>query len=129
MIGRDDSHAISTGIAEDCEAYLSGTYLDRILRRRATVPTWAWLNPLAHRDLPALAELAATMPGDGPVWSMANAVAWLAREIVGQVGDDAAALHRLQHDVLIGLESDLAAHGDAAPTPQAFVQIVMAALG
>jgi len=38
----------SRAMANDCEAFLEGTLAERMERRGDLLPTWVWLNLLAH---------------------------------------------------------------------------------
>lgn len=102
------------GPAADCEAFLAGTYLELLVDRNLPIPTWAWLNVLAHGTMARLVDVARDieLPGDPrPRWSAARA--FLAGEVVDLVVDDQARLGALQSAVLWPWELDVAARCDA----------------
>jgi len=55
-------------VADECEAFLTGHSAERAVQWGRAVPTWAWINLLAHARAQDLAGLAggAPLPGTGP---------------------------------------------------------------
>jgi hypothetical protein len=97
----------SSELADECEAFLEGRYARWSLYHQRVTPAWAWLNQAAHGPWATLLEEATRAPSpvlpDG--WGAASHDIALA--VVGAAADPAE-LGRLQHDVLVPLELDLA---------------------
>jgi hypothetical protein len=110
---------------EECEAFLVGAYPAWLERHGLDVPSWAWLNPLAHGSSDELTALAAhhhPEPGGGGAgWP--EVVAALAAELLND--DDPAGRQR---DALVRLELQLAADHTPIVTPDDLYQAARAAL-
>lgn len=88
------------------------------------IPSWAWLNRLAHRTSDELIALGARRVRRRDGWERAQRL--FVREIMVLAGGD---LEGLQKSVLMPLELRLAEHGGcAAPTPQQFAARVLMAI-
>lgn len=92
------------------DAYLGGAYAEWLAARGDAVPSWAWVNPIAHGTVEQLQGLSSTkapadLRGDASLWEVLTG--FLANEVLARVGDDAQ-LAALQHDVLVPLELRLA---------------------
>ena len=107
-------------LAREAEAFLSGSSAELFLARGRDVPTWAYVNQVAHADPDLLYELAAwepalgtgpTSPSEGWVGSLSwrGAVALLANEVLQLGRCDPRAVRRIQRDRLLPLESVLMA--------------------
>ncbi len=98
-------------VAAECGAFLEGRFAQLLEARRRTVPSWAWLNQVAHGDLEQLRDLAGNVrPArqlGQPAWEWPQAVADIAAELLWLVGDDPPALRQLQLEALVPLELEL----------------------
>ena len=118
------------GVADECEAFISGSYAEFLAERGGDVPTWAVLNVLAHTDLDRLR----TRAESGLVAELDQRQGWvtasrlLRRELVELVGEDEGLLANLQRTVLIPLELQLARESDTELEPRAVVVSTRAAL-
>jgi hypothetical protein len=101
-------------LVTETEAFLSGGYADHLTRTGLVVPTWAWLNGIAHGDLQTLAD--SSGPSIGKPWLFIaqrpedfwwDAQRLLATELLKFVGNDATMLVRVQCSVLVPLEFEL----------------------
>lgn len=118
-------------LTSDAEAFLSGRLAERLAGgAAASVPAWAWTNLLAHGTRADLRAAASRVPA-GPVhgeerWRQARA--YLAAEVLGQAGAYGS-LARLQRDVLVPLELELATRAEVvAWWPAQWVAAVQRAL-
>ena len=93
-----------TALAEECQAFLDGTYAELAYASDAPVPVWAWMNLLAHGTEAELRDAARAL-GEGDSWHQARA--FLAGEVLEAIGPPHLTLVQLQHDVLVPLELDL----------------------
>jgi hypothetical protein len=107
-------------LAREVEAFLSGSSGQWFIARGREVPTWAYVNQVAHGDPGHLWQLAAWDPVRGAgrtrhagrqVQSLSwrEAVAVLASEILQLGGRDPGSIRRIQFDRLFPLESALMA--------------------
>ncbi len=111
-------------LARECELFLAGRYLERLLAMRRPVPAWAWFNRLAHGSLEDLAALRAEAADRSLPSEWTQAVAFLAGEIQQRADNDPDRLHALQRDVLIPMELRLAADWFVPLKPSHFVRLV-----
>ena len=116
-------------LVAECEAYLAGHYAQYLREAKRLIPTWAWLNVLAHGSEDDVAALAAGEPcrrgsTDAPVWQ--QAVAFLAQEVLNQVAARGRPLADLQRSTLVPLEFELAER--PALSPATFVASVLGVL-
>jgi hypothetical protein len=112
-------------LVEECEAFLVGAYPACLARHGVDIPSWAWLNPLAHGSSDELTALAAHQDGEpggeGSGWP--EVVAALATELLS--GDGPCSRQR---GALVPLELQLAADHTPIATPDDLYQAVRAAL-
>lgn len=121
-------------LADDCEAFLAGRYVERLAASWRAIPEWAWLNSVAHGTVDELREVAAgsrwvgsASLGGTRVWC--EATAYLAGELLAHTGDDPHALSRIQASALVPLELELASQGhDRRATAAQLVAIALASL-
>lgn len=102
-------------LSADCEAFLSGRLAERFGAGVTSVPAWSWTNLLAHgteEDLRAEHEcLSAPAPDLGERrWRRARA--YLAGKVLEEARSSGS-LARLQREVLVPLELDLARSSEA----------------
>jgi hypothetical protein len=110
-------------VGSECDLFLAGRYGEHLRCAGRPVPSWAWVNRLAHVSM---SELRAIADGssDGsapPAW--ARTARFLAAEILQRVDNDDE-LKALQRDVLVPLELDLAEQWFAAVAPGEVAQRV-----
>ena len=119
-------------VADECQMFLAGTYRDHFVLRGLEVPSWAWLNAVAHASVTDLAALEA---GEGESREVGTAGEWqramsqLACGVLDRAGDELDALSKIQQETLIPLELTLlrtAARPDL--TAAQLVALVTAAL-
>ena len=108
--GTDHPDDEAGDLAEECDAFLAGAYVDLLERRARPVPAWAWLNRLAHADEASLARLGdadldAHRTGTGG-WRTAQR--WLAAVIVDLAGTYPGGVRQIQSEALVPLELALA---------------------
>jgi hypothetical protein len=91
-------------LADDCEAFLAGTLAERMERRGEFLPTWVWLNLLAHGSPEQLRACRSTGGRRGSTsrdWRHARY--YLAMEILS-AADRHGSLEGLQRSILQPLE-------------------------
>ena len=124
-----------TRLAREIEAFLSGSSGEWFVARGREVPTWAYVNRVAHADPDVLWRLAAWHPGrnvrptsptreperhlDGLGWG--GAVAVLAGEVLELGGSDPCAIRQIQLDRLFPLESALMSRTARPISPEQLV--------
>jgi hypothetical protein len=105
---RSDPYAVA--LVEECEAFLSGTYVELCEARGEPVPVWAWMNLLAHGTEDQLRHAMTQHPSAG-LWRHARGF------VVGELLDRVDAQHRslpeFQAGVLVPLELEVLACADA----------------
>ena len=115
-------------LAREAEAFLGGSSAELFLGQGREVPTWAYVNQVAHGDPNLLWQLAAweggaTRPPGGRVGTLSwrGAVAVLASEILALGGGDPGSIRRIQLDRLLPLESVLMAPMARPVSPEQLV--------
>lgn len=112
-------------LVEECEAFLVGAYPAWLARHGVDIPTWVWLNPLAHASTDELTSLAAHQHrepgGEGASWP--DVVAALAAELLDS--EDPAGRQR---GALVPLELQLAADNTPIASPDDLYRAVHATL-
>jgi hypothetical protein len=114
------------------EAFLSGSSAELFLARGREVPTWAYVNQVAHAEPDLLWQLAAwepvwearaARPPGGPAGTLSwrGAVAVLANEILRLGGSDPTSIRTIQLDRLLPLESVLMAPMARPVSPEQLV--------
>lgn len=116
-------------VVSESEALLSGSYVEYLKRRGQQVPSWAWINLLAHGSEDALRT--ATRLRRAPIVDMN--VWWRARRyLAGEVlaaADRAGSLESLQSTVLVPLELALmCARPVGRPRPGTWAASVLGAI-
>jgi hypothetical protein len=110
----------SSGIAQECEAFLAGTFIDVMHEGRRLPPVWTWLNDAAHGSTERLQGIAAgEAGGDVEVTTRAT----IARAVLCAGAD--RDLLELQRSSLIPLELRIAG---TELTPRRLVELVGRAL-
>ena len=112
------------------DAYLGGTYVDWLAAAGQAIPTWAWLNRIAHASLDQLRSLAdadapADLHNDAALWRVLTG--FLANEVLARVADETQ-LEALQRDALVPLELRLAERWWAPFAPVDVATAVLVAL-
>lgn len=99
-----EMEVVTAGVADACQAYLSGSYRQLLEESGQAVPAWAWINRLAHGDRSSI-EALAVAPDDG---TPAALVASVARMLLVVSGRRGRSLVSVQQQRLIPLEERLA---------------------
>jgi hypothetical protein len=115
-------HPAPDGVADECEAFLAGRYVELTRAMGWRVPAWAWLNDLAHGSPRVVRRLAAGRRSRGRRSRWTAIVDELAATVVPPGADDAAVAD-LQRDVLVPLELAVAESGEPA-TPADLAAVV-----
>ncbi len=109
---KDGVGRFSSGLSEECQTFLDGTYLLYLAANDKPVPGWVWINRLAHAepyDIEALADgtdsSMKALPGRAQ-WH--GAVSFLATELLGVASAAHATVEQIQREVLVPLELQLA---------------------
>jgi len=118
-------------LVAECEEFLFGRYAQYLRDESRPVPTWAWLNVLAHGNEEDIAALAASEPprrsSPDTVWQ--EALAFLAQELMNEATRRGLPLASLQRSTLVPLELELAGRwGPVCVQPVEFVSSVLTAL-
>ena len=95
----------SESLIEECEAFLTGHLGENTDGSGRRSSPSSWLNALAHADLQELQRLAQSGQGDqgsGDLW--AQAISFLAAEILWAGADDGGAVRRIQVDLIVPIE-------------------------
>ena len=88
-------------LGDECDAYLTGRYLEYARRHGLTLSGWMWLNEIAHGSPDTLASAASR--GGRPGWDGTTAV--LARALAAATAS--TEVGSIQRTVLIPLELEL----------------------
>jgi hypothetical protein len=102
------------GIAAECEAFLAGTSARLLDRHERPVPSWAWVNVLAHADHGRMVQLASGVRDDWRTSRTRDAAALLealAASLLAECSARAVPLRQLQRRRLVPLELRLAESG------------------
>lgn len=108
-------------VADECQAFLAGAYVDARHADGCSAPIWSWMNEAAHADAAHLTALS-TVPIDDVDVELRTRVL-LARAVVSAARTQPLA--DLQRDVLVPLE--LTVMG-TDPTPRRLIELVARAL-
>lgn len=118
-------------LAREVESFLSGSSAEWFVGQGREVPTWAYVNQVAHTEPDLLWQLAAwepaleagapRPPGRSGNLSWWGAVAVLANEILEVGGSDPATIRRIQLERLLPLESALMAPMARPVSPEQLV--------
>ena len=94
-----------SGLGDECEAFLAGEWVDHLEAEGLPVPSWAWLNRVAHApeaDLRAMTRLPAWSHTEMDEWSRLRAcVAATVLDRAKQMSTTPAEMQRL---VLVPIE-------------------------
>lgn len=125
-------------IAEECEAFLSGSFADLQGSRHQPVEAWAWVNRVAHAEPEELRVLAsrpamwrggALRKGGFRTRRWRRAVSDMASDLLSIAEGKPRMIKRLQGRALVPLELELAARGKRYPvTPELLVAKARGAL-
>jgi hypothetical protein len=118
-------------LVAECEEFLFGRYAQYLRGQNRAVPTWAWLNLLAHgneQDITTLAVSGSPRPSSSDiVWQ--EALAFLAQELMSEATRRGLPLVSLQRSTLVPLELEFAGRrGPVDAQPVEFVSSVLRAL-
>lgn len=91
-------------LAEECEAFAAGAYLQRHVPRKERVLPWMWLNTLAHGSR---ADIAALGEARGAFSRTPSAAQFLAGEALRVIDRQGLNLGWLQHTFLVPLEIEI----------------------
>jgi hypothetical protein len=100
----------AAALVEECEAFLSGTYVELCEARGEPVPVWAWMNLLAHGTEDQLRAAMIQHPSAGR-WRHARG--FLAGELLDRVDAAQLLLPEFQAGVLVPLELEMLECADA----------------
>lgn len=109
---RSEARQDSDDLCSEAEAVVRGTYAQHLESLGRTVPSWAWINALAHGsegELSALAgagDLSGRRGSGGAEWG--GAVSFLAADLSTLASLGNRGVTALQREVLVPLELDLA---------------------
>ena len=112
---RKDSAPGDIGV--ECEAFLQGSYVEYLVSLDRAIPSWAWLNTLAHGTAPEIAALARGTSasnervGRGTEWY--PVVAFLANEALLVARTSGYSITEIQEAVLADIELGLAREAGA----------------
>jgi hypothetical protein len=107
MARRDRDAPFARELVEECEAFLEGRLVERLVDIGAPVPAWAWTNLLAHGTPEQLADppIHGRRPGCA-LWAWSQGRALLAAEVLDRAAASGT-LRTLQREVLVPLELEL----------------------
>lgn len=118
----------TTGIADECAAFLAGNYLDYVRSTGRPVPAWAYLNRLAHGDADEIERLGTRTPRSRDRTGWTDAIVFMASELVTVSRVSGVELAVLQAEVLQPIELHLAARPWTYVSPNCLADRVRAAL-
>lgn len=88
-------------LVAECEAFLNGCYLSRCAGERGRLPTWVWLNTLAHGNR---ADIEALAGGEAGLWDDIGSAQYFARQLLDIADMHSLNLKSLQRELLVPLE-------------------------
>jgi hypothetical protein len=115
------------GLGDECEAFLAGEWAEYRRARRQDVPTWAWLNRVAHAPAHGLV-LAIRVPASARqtdewtrLWTC------VVEALFRQADENGMTVAELQRATLVPIELTLFANdGLPQPNPELLVRILSA---
>ena len=117
------------GVGDECEAWLAGEWAEYRTARGQGVPSWAWLNRVAHCPEQAL-RLMTRMPA----WTYRNDE-WfrlrgcVAESLLKQAAEKRVSVDELQRSVLVPIECEMFGHDNPGRPANAQLMLrVLAAL-
>lgn len=128
--GREAEALQDAGLAEECEAFLAGHWVDYLAAQGTPIPTWGWVNHPAHATEDELRDTARALEPPrrhADPWSQATS--FLALELLDVAAERAVDVSELQRSCLVPLELDLFADPTACRlNPGQLAARVMSAL-
>jgi len=115
MMGRRPSRP-AIDRAEEAVAYQEGRYADFLVLHDRPVPSWAWVNAVTHGNALLIASLA--LAESSPLGTPEPLSYWyearkaMAEELMRVVTESRRPVEDIQHEVLLGVELELAATSD-----------------
>ena len=101
-------------VTDECEFFLTGRYLDHLLDVGDEVPSWVWINPVAHGSPDRLAEIAALGPGPSTLRSDYRAwrivIAAIAEGVIAAAKETTLPIAEIQSFTLVPVEFALMAN-------------------
>jgi hypothetical protein len=133
---REKPYEPEESVADECEAFLVGTYWFYLTARRREPPLWTYINRLAHAAPDAVLALAGAPETltpervEEPVLDWLDVEGAVADQVVALTHGDLAEIRELQRRVLIPLELALASEPnvDKKLGPHQLVALARAAL-
>ena len=123
------SRSAAARLAQEVEAFLSGSAGEWFLVRCREVPAWAYVNRVAHAEPRLLSELAAhAHEGQPDPLGWRTAVALPVKETLRVGHGDPRAIRHIQLDRLMSLESQLMSGTDRGVSPTQVVALGRALL-
>ena len=104
------------GVGSECEAFLHGIYVEYLESTKSIIPSWAWLNVLAHGTEEQITSLATGTASQyesaarGTEWH--SVVSLLAVEMLVLAKGTGRSVSEIQHSILVDVELALAREGD-----------------
>lgn len=124
---RSDDDPCGQQLVDEIEAFLAGRLAEVLEAADRPVPPWVWLNRIAHGSLAEVRRTAAEWQRVGADSTWRRARTFLAGEVLDQAPLPVN-LRRLQHDVLVPLELQLATDCPLAMRSQQLVSLVLTAI-
>lgn len=118
----------TTGIADECSAFLAGRYLDHLQATGRPIPVWAYLNRLAHADVVEIERLGTRTRRSRDRTGWTDAVVFMAGDLIAVARSCGMELRALQEQVLQPLELHLAARPWTSVSPNRLADRVRCAL-
>ena len=98
---------LSTGVGDECEAFLAGQLVAHFLNRRRPIPPVAWLNRVVHATANELAILAVGITDTYQPGTWTRAVSYLARTVQERARETGRPVDEIQRELLLPLELEL----------------------
>lgn len=131
MLGRSKD-TVSAALVEGCDAMLEGRYVEYLESRHQPVPTWAWVNVLAHggiEDLRRVRSESLTGRRRRATIAWRQSRAYLAGEVLAVVDGLEGALAAFQVRALVPVELRLSERAEEERlTPGDLVASLLSAL-
>lgn len=115
-----------TGLTQELDAYLSGHIVEHLRTQERPVPTWAWLNLLAHGTEQEILAEHSKVGAHGEATPWQDARSYLAGEVLAVLDADPVGLANVQESVLVPVELALIDRG-TTPGPS-LAELVSAVL-
>jgi hypothetical protein len=103
---RDRGWVWERELVDECEAFVSGRYVQDLDGDRRSVPEWAWLNILAHSGEGDIRAIAVGGPPTNALHDATwrSALVFLAQEVLSEMTRRGGTLLDLQRSTLVPLE-------------------------